>query len=322
MAETRIDFQGFHWLDVSNPSPERLEQLAQTYNLHPTSVQDCLQPEHLPKYELIEDVSFVVLRTYDPDAPADADSVQDLTRKVAIFFSQKFVLSIHRKDQGLIQDLMERWSKKSQNASSPEHVLADLMNGVLRSYERPVLECLNELELFETEIFGAGRSRKFRLSKGYYLKRKTSVFKRMLRATTEPVNRTMAGADIELSPQFQDAKDVIDNLSFYSDEVLENINSLLNLFVSLASQRTNEASHKTNEVMRVLTIFSCFFLPINFIASIYGMNFANLPETHWEYGYFYALGLMASVSLGIFIWFRRRGWLSGAKRRVKSSATI
>lgn len=322
MSETRLDFQGFHWLDVLNPTPERLQQLAETYNLHPTSVQDCLQPEHLPKYELIEDVSFVVLRAYDPEAAADADSVQELTRKVALFFSQNFVISIHRKEQGLVREVMERWSKKTQNALSPEHILADLMNAVLRSYERPVMACLSDLELFETEIFGAGTSRKFRLSKGYYLKRKTSVFKRMLRATTEPVNRTMAGADIDLSPQFQDAKDVIENLSFYSDEVLDNMNSLLNLFVSLASQRTNEASHKINEVMRVLTIFSCFFLPINFIASIYGMNFANLPETRWEYGYFYALGLMAAVSLTIFLWFRRRGWLIDSNKRVKNSATL
>ncbi len=110
-------------------------------------------------------------------------------------------------------------------------------------------------------------------------------------------------------PDFQNADEMIDNLFFYADEVSESIASLMNLHISLQSQKTNEASRRTNEVMRVLTLFSCFFLPINFIASIYGMNFKYMPELDHEYGYYSALGVMLTVALGIFVWFRRKGWL-------------
>lgn len=311
MSETRIDFEDFHWIDVGDPTPEVLNRLAETYELHSTSVQDCLQPEHLPKFEAIEDVNFVVLRAYDHDCKNDADSVQELTRKVAIFYGETFVLTIHRTDLPFVQSLKAKYAKRGPKSPviTPEHVLADMINEVLKSYEIPVMHSLENLESFEMEIFGTGTNKKFRLAKGYYLKRKISVIKRMLRATHEPVAKIMSKAEADLAPHFQDARDTSDRLWFYADEISESIQSLLNLHVSLQSQKTNEASRRTNEVMRVLTIFSCFFLPINFIASIYGMNFEFMPELKNEYGYFYALGLMALVVIFIFAWFRRRGWL-------------
>lgn len=311
MANTRVDFGTFHWLDISNPTPEYLNEVAAKYHLHPTSVQDCLQPEHLPKFEVIDDVSFVVLRAFDRECSAEADTVQELTRKVAIFYGSEFVITIHRTEQPLLNAMLSRWQKRAGKdaAHTPEHVLADALNEVVRSYETPVLDCIAHLEMIEQEIFGAGTHRKFRIPKGYYLKRKVSVYKRILRATIEPLNKVMLSAEAVLAPDFQNAREMIDNLYFYSDEVSESIASLLNLHISLQSQRTNEASRRTNEVMRVLTIFSCFFLPINFIASIYGMNFKYMPELEHPYGYFVALAMMFTVAVSIFVWFKRKGWL-------------
>lgn len=316
MTESRIDFHDFHWLDLTDPTVEDLDKLAATYELHPTSVQDCLQPGHLPKHEIIYDVSFVVLRVYNHECGSEADTVQELTRKIAIFYSDKFVITIHRHDEALINSLREKWSKRPNDPMvTPERLLGDILFEVVRTYNEPVMECMNNLETFEMEIFGAGTHKKFKFQNGYYLKRKVSVFKRMLRATMEPLNHIMSEAEVDLQPIFQNAKDQADNIYFYAEEISESLASLLNLHISLASQKTNEATRKTSEVMRVLTIFSCFFLPINFIASIYGMNFAFMPETKWQYGYFFALALMALVVVIIFAWFRRRGWLKGSLLR-------
>jgi magnesium transporter len=311
MAETKIEFHDFHWLDISEPTQEGLEQMAKTYELHPTSVQDCLQPEHLPKHEIIYDISFMVLRSYDRECHDAADTVQELTRKIAVFYSDKFVITVHRQDQAFITNLTQKWQKraKSDPSVTPEHILGDLLIEVVKTYDAPVQECMMSLEQFEMEIFGAGTARKFRIQNGYYLKRKVSVFKRMLRATLDPLNRVMTEGEADLQPIFQNAKDMLNDIYFYADEISESLASLLNLHISLQSQKTNLASQRTNEVMRVLTIFSCFFLPINFIASIYGMNFEFMPETKWPYGYFFSLGMMLAVVVGIFIWFRRKGWL-------------
>lgn len=311
MGQRRIDFQGFHWLDISNPTPELLNEIAAKYELHSTSVQDCLQPEHLPKYEMINDVGFVVLRAYDSECTREADTVQEITRKIAVFYADRFVITIHRKDQPFLENTFNKWDKYQKNNPivTPEHLLADVINEVVRSYEKPVMDSMNNLELFEMEIFGAGTKRKFHMQKGYYLKRKVSVYKRILRSTLEPLNKVMANAESVLMPHFQNARETIDSLYFYCDEISESISSLLSLHISLQGQKTNEASRRTNEVMRVLTIFSCFFLPINFIAGIYGMNFSHMPELQWEYGYAFAMGLMGAVVLVIFLWFRRKGWL-------------
>lgn len=314
MADTKIDFHDFHWLDISAPTQESLEQMAKTYELHPTSVQDCLQPEHLPKHEIIYDVSFIVLRAYDKECHDAADTVQELTSKIAIFYSEKFVITVHRQEQPFINNLIQKWQKRAKidMTATPEHVLGDLLTEVVKTYDAPVQECMASLEQFEMEIFGAGTSRKFRLQNGYYLKRKVSVFKRMLRSTLDPIGRVMAEGESDLQPIFQNAKDLVNDIYFYADEISESLASLLNLHISLSSQKTNLASQKTNEVMRVLTIFSVFFLPINFIASIYGMNFEFMPETKWVHGYYFALGMMLAVVIVIFLWFRRKGWL---KRR-------
>jgi magnesium transporter len=89
---------------------------------------------------------------------------------------------------------------------------------------------------------------------------------------------------------------------FYADELLDDANTLLNVQLALAS-------HRTGEVMRVLTVFSVFFLPLTFIVGVYGMNFQFMPELRERWGYPAVLAGMAFVTLMIYRWFRGRGWL-------------
>ena len=97
----------------------------------------------------------------------------------------------------------------------------------------------------------------------------------------------------------QDIKDRILSLILVYDEVSEDSNNLLNTYLSVNAQ-------KSNDVMKLLTIFSAFFLPLTFIAGIYGMNFENMPELKWPVGYFVTLGVMAVVAIIIFFWFKRK----------------
>lgn len=88
----------FEWIDITNPSIPELNEVAAKYNLHKTLVEDSLQPEHLPKYEMVGDVQFVILRVYSSKAPKEADTIQDLTDKIALFFGKDFIITIHRRD--------------------------------------------------------------------------------------------------------------------------------------------------------------------------------------------------------------------------------
>jgi magnesium transporter len=90
----------------------------------------------------------------------------------------------------------------------------------------------------------------------------------------------------------------------YAEELVEDVNNLLSIQLALAS-------HRTNEVVRVLTVFSVFFLPLTFVVGIYGMNFDFMPELRQRWGYPAIIIGMGIVTLAIYTWFRRRGWLRG-----------
>lgn len=289
----------FQWLDVVQPEAVELEAVARQYGLHPTSVQDCLDPEHLPKFERIENLNFVILRAYDDACPIEADTVQELTRKIAIFYSPKFIITVHRKDQPFLRQIRERWAGRDAEAKSV-NVLADLLRGVFNTYEKPIDLALNQLELLEMGVFGAQQgARPFEIQQGYYLKRRASVFKRMLRVSIDFLPKMSSEG---YGPIFQDVRETADSLYFFADELTESTNSLLNLHLSLAS-------HRTNEVVRILTIFSVFLLPLNVLTGIYGMNFEHMPELKWQHGYPLAIGAMILVVVATYGWFRTKGWL-------------
>lgn len=300
----------FHWLDVVNPSREELETLARTYGLHSTSVQDCLDPEHLPKFERIEEIVFLILRAHDEICSSTADTVQELTRKLAIFYRRdRFIITIHRVEQPFIREARERWCRRGgEGEAVPQKLISDLIRGVLSSYDQPIQLGLDQLERLEMGVFEAEGAEPFEVRKGYYLRRRASVFKRMLQHVREVLPKLAEDFEVG-APFLQDLRESADSLFAYSEETTESINSLINLHISLATQKTTEASHKTNEVVRVLTIFSVFLLPLNVVTGVYGMNFDHMPELHWRGGYPFALLMMVTVVGVIYFWFRNKGWL-------------
>jgi magnesium transporter len=236
--------------------------------------------------------------------------MQELTRKLAIFCRKdRFVITVHRVEQPFTTAAKEKWKKRGGVGESvPQRLMSDLIRGVLTSYEKPIDRALDQLERLEMGVFGAAGAEPFEVQKGYYLKRQASVFKRMLHLQREMIPK-LSEDFARGAPFLQDLREQAEGLYFYADEMTESINSLINLHISLATQKTTEASHKTNEVMRVLTIFSVFLLPLNLVTGIYGMNFEFMPELHWHLGYPLALGTMGAVVLGVYLWFRAKGWL-------------
>ena len=298
----------FTWIDVAHPSDAEMSEIALEYGLHPTSVQDCLDPEHLPKIEAFDTMTFVIVRAYDDECSTEADSVQDLTRKVAIFIGAGFILTIHRTDQPFFVRLREQWGAR-QNAGKalPKagvlyvSLLSEILKKVAGSYDKPLEQVEETIETFELSLFQDHHIRSL-LKEIYFLKRRVSVFKRMLRHLLDIQQKLGFLSDKATAPLWQDLRETLESDHFYADQLLEDLSGLMNLHISLASQRTNE-------VIRVLTLFSVFFLPLTFIAGIYGMNFDGMPELRHPFGYPIILGLMTLIVSGIYIWFRKKGWL-------------
>lgn len=292
----------FTWLDLVSPSKHDLEKISKQYGLTAHAVKDCLDPEHLPKSERAENTGFIILRAHDEKAPHEADSVQAFTRKVAIFWGKDFLITIHRKDQQYLTDIMQTWAqgRPGLNGDPIPQLLVDITNGVVQSYEAPLDYAETQLDTFESALLQDHDVAALLVSL-YSIKRRVGLAKRLLWRTIS-ISTRLPNSGERGSPLLQDLRENAESMHFYADELLEDVTNLLNMQIQLAA-------HRTNEVVQVLTIFSAFFLPLTFIVGIYGMNFKHMPELPQVWGYPAAWLLMIGVSVGIWLWFRRRGWL-------------
>jgi magnesium transporter len=170
-----------------------------------------------------------------------------------------------------------------------------------------LLSVYKTFDSFEQDVFN--KSKKIKLVQSYLLKRRINIMRRVLSLMKEPIVGLMALAPPKCRLDYKNTKDFIDKMTYQADVVHDNLVSLLSLQISLASQVTNEASHRTNEVMRTLTIVSIFFMPLNFISGIYGMNFDSMPFLKSSFGFWLILLLMLGSTTFIYRWLNQKGWL-------------
>jgi magnesium transporter len=293
------------WVDVVEPSEAELRGVARKFGLHSTSVRDCLDPEHLPKFERFPRNLFVILRVYDAEAGEESSTVHELTRKLALFVGGEFVVTIHRKELPFLEPIVDRWKTgRNGDGETPEvqaqHLALDIVTAGLSTYEPPLDRIEEGIDRFEEALF-SGEQDADDLLQLYRLRRRAMVMKRMLWRSHEMLQRIVPTADTMI-PHYTDVKEHAEGMHFFADELTDYATNLTGLQLALASQ-------KTNLVMRILTVFSAFFLPLTFIVGVYGMNFAHMPELPWRFGYLMVWAVMLLVTLAIWVWFRSRGWL-------------
>ncbi|MDB6096859.1 MAG: Mg2 transporter protein CorA family protein [Francisellaceae bacterium] len=295
--------ENFEWIDILNPTLEELSPVVEKYGLHPTSIQDCFDPRHLPKFEQIDNITFIILRTYDDASSELANTIHALTRKISIFIGPNFLISIHRTDLPFLHSLYANPFKNFDPIyiNSKLYILNYLIQEILYSYEKLSNLCETSLSLFEENLLNI-ESISSSLQEKMLQRSRINVFKSMIRFSIDIISKLKSHFNEGNQPIFQNLKENAENINYYAEELTENITNLITLQISLSA-------HNTNEIMRTLTLFSVFFMPLTFIVGIYGMNFKFMPELEWKYSYPILLILMATVSMGIFIWFKKKKWL-------------
>lgn len=286
------------WIDVTNPTEAELTSLAKQFKLHPNAVQDCLDPAHLPKFEEMDNSIFIVTRVYDSLQSSDSDTIQEVTRKISIFLVDSKIITVHRTVQPLLIDVKKRFID-TKKCNDVHQLLLQILNAAIISYDAPAEKLSSEIDFYESRIFLKKKLPNL-LKSLYQIKRKVSVIRRILTISKDTINKV--GEGYKRDAMYRELKDNIIQQETLYDQMNEDMNNLLSLYLSISGQRTNE-------VIRVLTIFSVFFMPLTFIVGIYGMNFDHIPELHWEYGYIFSLVLMTVVTLVIYSWFKRKDWL-------------
>ncbi len=303
MKRFEHQWQGFQWIDIEGPSQQDFVNLASEFSLPLHPLANSLDPEHLPRAEFFDGTAFFILRNHDSHAKESAFTMQALTTKLVFAVGENYIMTIHR---GPIETITDRRDKCNFENLTKTNFLHNMISGVILSFDKPIEALEGKTEIIEGRVFALRRRNILR--EGYKIKRQASTYRKVFKFTLDLLIKLKLRTEFPID-DVSEIREPLDRMIFYTDNIYEEITGLLSLHLSLMSQKTNEASFKTNEIMRILTVVSIFFLPLNFIAGIYGMNFENMPELKHEHGYFVTLGIMLAIAVAILAWIYRKGWL-------------
>ncbi|MBV2225227.1 MULTISPECIES: CorA family divalent cation transporter [Sphingobacterium] len=295
----RKEENGYDWYEILDPTLEDFIELKAKYDLNDASIKDCLEIGHLPKIEEFDNYHFLILRSIADSFPENSDTLADITLRISVFYDEDFIITVHRNEIPLLNELIEL-DKTNKKLKSSKSLVNSLVSQSLKTFENLVINDLAEkLDDYEEIVF-LHRKRKPFLMKLYYLKRQVDLIKIILTLYKDIV-------DYFHMPEYQniytqDLRDIYSRTNTLYRNIAENTAQLLSVYFNI------ESNH-TNEIMRILTIISVFFMPLTFIVGVYGMNFKYMPELEWLLGYPAVWILMILVSLMIYIWFKRKRWL-------------
>jgi magnesium transporter len=309
--------QNFAWIGMLRPDEEEIRAVAKEFSLHSLAVEDTVNAHQRPKLEQYGDVLFVVLR------PARyVDKIEEVEiGEVHLFLGPDFVITVRHAaepDLGAVRTRLE--ADPQLLRQGPNAVLYAVLDKVVDDYG-PVMEGLQtDIDQIEVQVFDGDPHVSRRI---YQLSREVIDFQRavdpladLLDALRATLKQRAEGTDLELRRNLRDVADhatrVIERLAGFR-ELLTNI---LQVNAALVGQRQNEemarmteAGYEQNEQVKRISSWAAIFFAPSFIASVYGMNFENMPELSWPLGYPFALLLMALLSGLLYLAFKRKGWL-------------
>ncbi|MFV0391195.1 MAG: CorA family divalent cation transporter [Paludibacteraceae bacterium] len=288
MSKVINNFENFQWIDLHRPDKKELGEISRKFDLNKNSLVDSLEHGHLPKIEKVNDYTFIILRAYLQEQVKNAVNITELTSKIAFFVNDKYLITIHNREFSFLNN-------PGTHASSSSLMLG-IIERMLDTYRKPLDTQAEKMDDFEYNIF-LNKGRAVSIETLYYEKSKAHLIKKVMGLTQDVLFKLQVKP--ELNSNLQDIRDSTIDFMLQSEEIVDDGMTLLNVYLSMSSERNNQ-------IMKLLTVFSAFFLPLTFIVGLYGMNFRYMPELELRYGYFITLAVMLIISVIIFIWFKRK----------------
>lgn len=292
---TWINLNGLNHID-------EIEKLGQHYDLHPLVLEDIVNTGQRPKIDEFEDYIFIVLKMMYYD-----ESETIVSEQVSLILGENYVLSLQEAEGDVFDALRERirQSKGRIRGLGPDYLLYALIDSIVDHYYAIIETMGNKIEDLEDNLF-EGLTKEEITSDIQELKREVLKIRRAIFPLREIINRVDKSEsrliDNKTLHYFGDVYDHIIQVSDTIDIYREMIWGLMDMYMTTISNRMNE-------VMKVLTIISTIFIPLTFIAGIYGMNFQNIPELDYKYGYHIVWLVMIGIFIAMMYYFKRKKWL-------------
>lgn len=305
LADAVRDSQARLWIDMVAPTDEELEQiLTQVFRFHPLAIEDAVRDSHLPKVDDYGAYLYLVYHTFE----MGEDRMEIDSLELDIFLGANYLISIHDHESSTINTL---WDEDGQHqrrlGQGPAMLLYDLMDRQLDRY-LPIFDAFEQrVEELGDLIFVSKLHDDTQLMDEILTAKTTALRMRRTLIPQLDVLEKLARVDYPAIPAesrryFQDVYDHVMRLSSLAESMRDLVNSTATIHLTIANNRLNE-------IMKVLTIIATIFMPLSFIAGIYGMNFVHMPELNWPWMYPLVWMLFLAVAGSMLYFFRRRRWL-------------
>jgi magnesium transporter len=303
------------WIGLYRPTEAQFLPIAEEFGLHEVAIEDAIVAHQRPKIERYDDTLFVVLR-----AATYLDEVEEVEfGEIHVFVGPNFVLTVRHSrtpDLGAVRHRMEQ--DPELLAQGPEAVLYAILDSVVDGYAPVVAGLQKDIDEIEIQVFRGDPAVSRRI---YELSGEVVEFQRATRPLLTMLDRLVAGFESYGTTEDLQRylRDVADHATTAAERVAgfrQNLSDILTVNATLVNQAQNEevrrltaASFEQNEDVKRISAWAAIIFAPTLIGTIYGMNFDNIPELHWAFGYPFALALMAISSVVLWLLFRARGWL-------------
>lgn len=291
------------WINICGIHDSKtVEALGRHFGLHPLLLEDIMSTGQRSKLDNYKDNLFIVVRMLKYSE--EKHEVQD--EQISLVLGNNYLISFLESSQDIFESVRDRLrnSKSRIRQRGADYLAYSLIDCIVDHYF-VILEKVDEkLESVEDELFT--NPTKTTMQKIYRNKRDVAL----LRKAVWPMREVLSHFRRMETPLIQDAtKLYIQDVYDHTIQTIDTIESFRDIAAGMLDIYLSDLSQRMNEIMKVLTIVATIFVPLTFVASLYGMNFEYIPELHWKYGYFYVLVLMVVISLSMLYYFRRKRWL-------------
>ena len=303
------------WVDLEAIEPDDIKQaesiLLKIFKFHYLTVEDCLETRNQPKVESFPDYIYFIMH----GVKNETNSANFVTRELDGYLGDNFVVTFHNEQFRSIENV------KRQIHSTPfafqrgaPYLLHQILDQLVDLYMPVVDDFDMTINQLEDRVFMMKRGSNLILEEIMDLRRAVARLKRISTRQLDVLYRISHGEFPQIPenilPFYRDVHDHLLRISDLSENYRDLVGGLFDIHFAVTAS-------KTNDVMKVLAVFSAIMLPLSLIAGIYGMNFDNIPELHSPYGYYATLTLMFVIGIGLLVYFWHKGWIFDSSEKKK-----
>ncbi|MBW2452182.1 MAG: magnesium/cobalt transporter CorA [Deltaproteobacteria bacterium] len=296
------DTDSVSWINLSGIHDiQMIDQVGQSFGIHPLALEDILNTLHRPKVEVTEEYTFIIVKML----AFDEASLAIDTEQFSLILGSHFVLSFQEREGDVFDGVRDRLQRSNGRIRQrgPDYLAYALIDSIVDSYFQILEKVGDHLVQLEEELID--NPDQSALSKIHHFKREVLALRKSVWPLREVISELYKdgssliteGTQVFLRDLYDHTIQVLDTVEIFRDTV----SGLQDLYMSAVGNRMNE-------IMKVLTIMASIFIPLTFVAGIYGMNFEYIPELKWRWGYFGVLGFMIGCVIGMIFFFRRKRW--------------